>query len=321
MPFYRNILKKAWEITWKIRFLWFFGLFAALLGNGGEYEIISRTVGGNAELFPNLKALINTGIFTSEGLRNAGRTAVRDPLGFSVIIGALIIGLALAAFLVWLVIVSQAALVNSSAKLILNKKTDLRDGLQSGKAKFWPVFFLNLANRIIFSGIFILLLLPIVMRFNIPVIAYIFSFVVFVPVSILISFIIKYSIAYAVVKGQRMLEAVANGWLLFRNNWLISVEMSLLLAVINLILGAAAIMALLVLAVPFVFLAAVFLNLGSILGFWLIVFFGLVFFIALLCLTGAALATFQISAWTGLFLELINKGGVSKIARLLSNEK
>jgi hypothetical protein len=40
MSLYRSILKRAWEISWKFKYLWFFGLFAALLGNGGEFEII-----------------------------------------------------------------------------------------------------------------------------------------------------------------------------------------------------------------------------------------------------------------------------------------
>ncbi len=42
------------------------------------------------------------------------------------------------------------------------------------------------------------------------------------------------------------------------------------------------------------------------------------FLLIMIILTGAALATFQISAWTGLFLELINKGGSSKIERVIS---
>ena len=40
MTLYRDIIKEAWQITWRRRFLWFFGLFAVLLGNGGEYEIL-----------------------------------------------------------------------------------------------------------------------------------------------------------------------------------------------------------------------------------------------------------------------------------------
>ncbi len=42
---YRPIFKKAWEITKQNRFLWIFGLFAALAGNGGIYEILFKGFG------------------------------------------------------------------------------------------------------------------------------------------------------------------------------------------------------------------------------------------------------------------------------------
>jgi hypothetical protein len=38
-PTYRPILKKAWHIAWRFKYLWFFGLFAALLGTGGMYNV------------------------------------------------------------------------------------------------------------------------------------------------------------------------------------------------------------------------------------------------------------------------------------------
>ena len=45
MSFYRNILKQAWKITWRNKYLWWLGIFAALLGNGGEFEILFNNAG------------------------------------------------------------------------------------------------------------------------------------------------------------------------------------------------------------------------------------------------------------------------------------
>ena len=42
-PLYRKVLKQALFITWRAKFLWIFGFFAALLGNGGAYEILFRS--------------------------------------------------------------------------------------------------------------------------------------------------------------------------------------------------------------------------------------------------------------------------------------
>jgi len=322
MAFYRHIIKKAWEITWKSKYLWFFGIFTALLGNGGEYEIISRTFtdDGQTQLFPNLSTIASTGIFTLTGIKNIFKTAFADPVTFSIVLIILLVSLALAAFLVWLVVISQAALVSGSARIIQNKKTNFRDILQAGLGKFWPVFTLNLINRLILSGIFILLLVPVLLSFSLVSLTYIIAFVVLIPVAILISFIIKYSIGYVVVKGQGTIEAIGSGWALFKKNWLISIEMALLLALINLGLGILAILVILIIAIPFLFLAAVFLNFAVKAGFWLVIILGFLTFAVLLLATGAIIATFQVSAWTGLFLELINKGGVSKIVRIFSKD-
>jgi len=43
-------------------------------------------------------------------------------------------------FLVWLMAVSQAAIVNNAANIIAEKSHNLKDGLFSGVKKFWPVF-------------------------------------------------------------------------------------------------------------------------------------------------------------------------------------
>jgi hypothetical protein len=47
MTLYRSIFRQAWAITWQYKYLWFFGFFAALLGNGGEYEILSKGLRGD----------------------------------------------------------------------------------------------------------------------------------------------------------------------------------------------------------------------------------------------------------------------------------
>ena len=66
MPFYRTILKQAWSLTWRHKYLWWFGIFAALLGNGGEFEILFNNVGANPgqALFPAWQRIISTRFFT-----------------------------------------------------------------------------------------------------------------------------------------------------------------------------------------------------------------------------------------------------------------
>jgi hypothetical protein len=36
---YRPILKTAWKVLWRAKYLWFFGFFAVLFGNTGELNL------------------------------------------------------------------------------------------------------------------------------------------------------------------------------------------------------------------------------------------------------------------------------------------
>ena len=65
MTLYRNIFSQSLKITWRYKYLWFFGLFSALLGNGGEIELLLRRFDGTVEqgLFPGLSNILSTGLF------------------------------------------------------------------------------------------------------------------------------------------------------------------------------------------------------------------------------------------------------------------
>jgi hypothetical protein len=97
--------------------------------------------------------------------------------------------------------------------------------------------------------------------------------------------------------------------------------MAFILFFINFLAGLIIILSILILVVPFLFLAIILYKLASVIGFWLIIMIGLVVLLCIVVLGGAALTTFQTVSWTGLFLELINKGGTSKIIRIAENWK
>lgn len=328
MSLYRNILGRAWKITWRYKYLWFFGLFAALLGNGGEYELLVRGLNGETgeAIFPAWQSLSQTGIFSSQALDNIGELLNNDPFSFVMLVGICLAILVLAGFLVWLTVVSQASLVNNAASYLAGKKGDFKSGLRMGINSFWPVFGLNIINKVIILFAFVLIGLPIILTAAKSAsasanILYVFAFIIFMAAALSLTFVIKYSIAYVVVKEQKFLEAVRSGWRLFVQNWLVSLEMAFVLFVINFLAGLALIAAVLILAVPFLFSAVLLYKLVFSLGFWFIAILAFILFITLIIVAGAILSTFQISSWTALFLELINKGGMSKIVRIVEGWK
>ncbi len=329
MPLYRQILGQALRNTWKHKYLWFFGLFAAFLGNGGELEFIFRGFDGTLTqgLFPGFKRLAATGVFSFSTLANIKQLAIKDPFNLFIVLSVLLMVFILAAFLIWLVIISQAALVNNVSLIEGGKKHSFGQGLSAGIKKFWPVFGLNFLGRSIIYILFIALALPIVISWNRAVdpsiagLLFVISFIVFVPASIVISFIIKYAIAYKVIRGEGFWASLRSGWQLFTKNWLVSLEMAFILFFINFMVGVGLIIILLVLAVPFLFLTLLFSKLALLFNFWIIVFAALIVYLVLIVWVGAMLSTFQIYSWTSLFLRLISQGGVSKLVRLFGKEK
>lgn len=322
MLFYRNILKQAWNLTWRHKYLWWFGIFAALLGNGGELEILFNNAGAGPgqALFPSWQRIASTRIFSGQTLTNIGNLFKNDTLSLSLVLITGLILLAIGLFLVYLVIVSQAALVNNSAAIIRQKKPAFKDGLDAGRLNFWPVLVLNIIIKAVIYVLLVAVSLPVIFfQTNFSAnLFYILALIIMVPVAIILSFIMKYAIAYAVINKSQAVQAIRQGCKLFKENWLVSFEMAVMLFFINLLVGLAMVLAILALAVPFLFLGLVFYYGFSLVGSWLVAILAFASFLFIVVTIGAALAVFQISAWTGLFLELEKKGATSKLVRLVN---
>ena len=326
MKLYRKILSQSWQTTWHNKYLWFFGLFAALLGAGGEYEIISRGfVGPQEQLFPGLTRIAETGFFSLDTLKNIGTLIATQPLSVISLLFIWLLILVVGCFVIWLINVSQAAIVNNAAIDANNKKANFQVGLKTGMSKFWPVFGLNLILKIAIAVAVILISLPVILGSNvtgsaIQGISFWILYIIFIPIGLIISFVLKYAIAYTVIKGNNLVESIKLGWQLFLKNWLISIEMAILIFAINIIVGFLGVIVALTVAVPIVFLASFLGQAISLALFWLIVIGGLILLILIIAIVGASLATFQISTWTGLFVELTGKGGVSKLVRIFDKK-
>jgi hypothetical protein len=327
MIMYRQILKQAWFTTWQHKYLWFFGLFAALIGNGGELEIVFRGSSGY-ERHPLewWGEMINTGIFSWDSITNFAKLLVTDPATMLMIIFVFSLLAIIGGFLLWLVITSQAAIINNSAEDRFNKKHSLKEGVSVGIKRFWPVLWLNLLSKIITFALFIIISWPIFSSFFASKqfsynLAYVLLFVVFIPISVVVAFMIKYSIAYTVIKSENFIVAIRKGFNMFKNNWVISIEMAFLLFAINFLAGLSLFILFLVLAVPFLFIILAFAKLTIYINFWFLMMSAAFLFIVVFAFAGAILSTFQISAWTNLFIELEGKGGISKITRLFERKK
>lgn len=323
MTLYRHILGRAWHNTWHSKYLWFFGLFVMLLGNGGEYEVIVRAMRGEADInfFAGFKGLMTNPLFSLEGISNMGHRFITEPFSALLSLLVLLLVLAIICFLVWMAIISQAAIVNNTALSIGQKKHDLGKGIAAGLKYFWPVLSFNfLIKLVIFAGLFIVTwpLLMVVGKASFLLNGILF--IVLIPLAMSVAFILKYAIAYTVIRKYNFSKALKSGWLLFKNNWLVTLEMGFILFFITIFIGLLMFLVFLVLSTPFILFLLLFKQLVFASAFWTLLFFALIMLLLMVMFAGMLLATFQTSAWTVLFVELESKGGVSKIVRFFNNK-
>jgi hypothetical protein len=142
-------------------------------------------------------------------------------------------------------------------------------------------------------------------------------FVLAIPVLIVFSLIGKLASAYEITTRSGWRGSFISGLSLFANHWLVALEMALLLFIINLAAGIAFVLAIALIALPFLLISSFFAQASA--AFWVALFgqIGVVLFLLLLLLFGSALSTFQNSAWALLFLKIRSERHMPKLLRVL----
>lgn len=310
---YRQILLKSWQITKKFAYLWPLGLLAAFLGNGGEYQILFKESGVIANQ-PNILSSWKENIvwFVSNF----------DVKGVKIIFFLLIIvvTVALLLFFLWLIVSSFGGLIKGAALAKNGEKSKYGQLLMAGSKNVKPLLGLVVLAKIIVYGFLVLILGPLMLTVfghnsTVNLLIVIVSFLIFVPLSIIVSLVTKYAAAYVMLSGFKFWDSFKMGWRLFYANWLISLEMAFILFIINILVGLAYIIVSTLIFAPF-FLFAFMNLLKSPQTFDLLIYICVTLLLAISAFVGAWLATFQISSWTFLFLRL-NEGDkvYSKIVR------
>lgn len=303
---YRNVLKQGLKITWRLKFLWFFGIFASVLLSGEEYDIIIRnfnTVTNLEERVQNLRGNFNTNFMADiwQGFTNYFNDNIFSTI---VVIFAILL---IAAVILFLIIASHAAIINATVRFRRGEKVEFLDGFIIGGKKFWSLFRLNLLAKIILYGFLLAPGIPLAAayitsgRFIWLGILSLITFLVLIPFNILISFITRYATIYVVLQGEKVWPSVKKSFVLFRKNWLITLENATLIYVINFLISFFILGTLIYAELPFT-------RIGYIFYFFIVLYIG------------AVLATFQFSVWTELFSYLDEGSAVSKIIRLFRRE-
>ena len=315
MRIYRDIIRSAWHVLWRYPWLWPFGLLAAAAGNGGEFSsLISKvdTIANQASLLTGLRQAVLSHRF-EQNLTDLGYSLSQRPLATA---GSFVLLGVVALLIIWLVIVSQAALIHGSGSLAAGQPTTFTKSAEAGNRHFWPILFLNVLARFATYLVMAVAVLPFLISFLAQPNAassldslIIISFLIFVPLAIIISFILKYAAISVVLEDSRWWVALSRAVNLFFRNWLVSIEMAGVLFTANLVLSMAvfALTANTLLGLPFSYYLT---------NFSAVTFLRYLPALLLVIAAGAWFSTFSYAAWTILFKRL-RMGEVSpKLLRL-----
>lgn len=326
---YRPILKKAWAITRQNKFLWIFGLFAALAGNGGIYEILVKSferVVSRGEIFlEKTPWLWQWSIFVWPRLEEVSEKA---PLFVNLFWFLFLVILIILGIVICLNIVSRAALINCVRKIVIKRKTDFKDGFTIGKKYFWQILGLNILAKALIFSLLVVSTIPVMFfitdgsgNIGLNLSLYLVSFILFVALAIFVSFMAIYASCFVVINDLPFVEAIRASWRLFIKNWLASIEVALILFLITFGVGIGVIVLSLLYLLPVALLLVAFAYLELNFSFWLFAFWAALGWLGGILYVGAVLGTFQSSTWTILFLELNKKKIWSKLLRLAGIKK
>ena len=315
---YRSILKNAWKITKKYKFLWIFGVFALWLGNGGEMQVFFKTL----HFVEDSTATSITQTISSNFLF----LNFFNGSSFSAILIGIIFTLVFFIFLllgVWLVIISQTAIINATNRISNKKEVNFASVFKSATPYFLPVLGLNLISKILIAFLVFILLLPLLLIIistgsKFALLLSVLIWVIFLPLAAIISFIMKYAINFLIIKKDKFFDSISKAWILFKTNWLVSIEMAIALLIINFLVGLIIVYVTVALVGPYYKIDILTIYAFKNQAFGLI-FFKVLPLITIYLLLGSLLAVFQTVSWTLLFQKLITGRRYSKLVRLISS--
>jgi hypothetical protein len=302
-PTYRQALARAWHLVWHNKILWIFGLLSVLIGPFGINSFIG-----------NLAVALN---------RPAARENYSQIL--KVLVEAksapwmawiLVLGLALVVLVVFLAVAAQGALIATVAEN-LKKKTvpNLEKAWHKGVKHFWRLLFLNILKRAVLGA----LLLAVAVGFALaPETKAGFAWTIAIlSGGLLLGLAIVatgiYSAGYIVEEQRGLWRSILKGGKLFANHFLVSLELSILLVMCDVLVIVGVIIASTLALIPS-FVLSIVAGLTSATALITVgIILSSVIFIILAALIGGIYNAFTTSAWIYLFMKMHREGVVSRI--------
>lgn len=324
-PLYRSVLSDSWKLCRTKFFIWPLAFFASLIGIAGTFQIFFDLSNVNASPSLTLAGFFARTDFITTifvGWSQAFDTIpwARLTLGdLPIVLFFFFLLLLVVAFAV-IVISSEGGLIYALNQLQRRKNTSFLASFRQGLDKFWQVFSITLIYqllRLIVLGLLILPLIFVALQAN-PTRTLLISLLIYlilIPVIVVLDLVARYSIIFIMLRNNTIMESFLNAWLLFRTNWVISIETAVLILVVLII-------SFLILSIVIIPLLMIFFTIfGSILAFsstalQLATIITITTFIAVIALFVTIFTALQMSLWVGVFRKITTGQHHSKLHRL-----
>lgn len=321
---YIQSIKRAWQFVKQNKTVWIFGLFAAFLGQFGIVEFLAKVGMASGD----------TGMYF-EKFDKAGQVLAffTGSFGFSVqdkilVFSLLFVIASFVAFFIMISVVSQGTVIGTSAQSIKSRggKINISKAWNTGVENFWRLFILNFFKKVFISFLAVIVGLSAYTAIAMPSlgnnILFIMIFLASSVIGLVLSFLVIYACAYVVVEKFKICEAAHAAWKLFKDHWLVSVEIGLIVLALNMFLGVISALGFVLIILPAILIWFLILIVGSgklILASSFIA--SLILFAVYLLLIGAVFTVFTTYMWTFAFMKMHKVGIKSRIYHYLSYKK
>lgn len=232
----------------------------------------------------------------------------------------LVIIIGVLALSVLMTVVAQGALISAAGNWFKIKRSpNINKAWHTGVAHFWRLFFVNIVKKILFFGLLWLVyaavagLTPFETAGYQAALVVIFSAGVFC--ALIISAVTIYAAGFVVIEREGVLAAFRDGWNLLRRHFLVSLELSLILLLID----AALIVFITMVAIWFFVPSFILTMVAGFTGWGGLVSVGIAVSTALLlvflALLGSFYNTFITTAWIYAFMKMHREGVTARLFR------
>lgn len=319
-PLYRQAIQHGWQLAWRQRWLWIFGLFAAFLGQLGIVEFLSKISLATSDVEKYLTDLGLVGQTNPTAVGGGASAGQGDALYLWLLV--LLLGLVIA--LLFVAVVSQGALIHSAAQAAQKRKStvDLGRAWQAGVSHFWRLFFINVVKKGLLVILAVVVAAAALSAVHAPSLGnglqFLLIFILACIVGLVLSFLVIYAAAYVVVEEYALGQAVAAAWRLFVDHWLVSLEVGLLTLLFNLVAFVLSLLGFLIFFYPTMLVWVVAIAVSS---QWLLAagfIIALLLFTAYLMWLGSVFTVFITAVWTYLFMKMHQTGIKSRVLHWLA---